>query len=124
MVRRLAEVLHGRHRHLSTTDAEIVIQGCTVRAGSLRVTLSGRERAVLDILARHPGAVVPRPVLMREVWSGRGSPHVVDSTVGRLRERLQPLGLGIRATPRRGYRLETTTLTQLSQQGSRRVHDV
>ncbi len=106
MVRRLAEVLHSRHRHLMTRRSDVVIQGCTVRSGSGRVTLSRREGAVLNVLARRPGAVVGRPLLLREVWTGSGSLHVVDVTVGRLRHRLQPLGLSIRSTPRRGYRLD------------------
>jgi uroporphyrinogen-III synthase len=123
MVRRLAEVLHSRHRHLASSGPDVVIQGCTVRAGARRVTLTRRERAVLDVLARRPGAIVSRPLLLREVWAGDGGLHVVDITVGRLRHRLQPLGLGIWAT-RRGYRLETTMSPQRSPVVSGAVQDV
>ncbi|HEX3542661.1 MAG TPA: uroporphyrinogen-III synthase, partial [Acidimicrobiales bacterium] len=42
MVRTLAELLHRRHRHLVSGHAEVVIQGCLVRAGSRQVTLSRR----------------------------------------------------------------------------------
>jgi uroporphyrinogen-III synthase len=108
MVRCLSEVLHTRHRHLPEMG-EVVIQGCSVQSHGEKVTLTRRETAVLNVLARRPGAVVARQALLREVWGGKRSPHVVEITIGRLRQRLEPVGLSILAMPRRGYHLEWVT---------------
>ncbi len=43
---------------------------------------------------------------MEDVWGDRTQdPHVVETTVGRLRTRLAPDGDAIVSVPRRGYRL-------------------
>lgn len=110
MVRQLAEVLHGRHQHLGRSGHQVVIQGSAVVADGVQVTLTDRERAVLGVLARRPGAVVPKPLLLREIWGAHGDPHVVDITVGRLRRRLEPVGLAVQVSPRRGYRLDAEDL--------------
>jgi uroporphyrinogen-III synthase len=106
MIRHLSEALHRHHRHLEVGGHEVVLQGAAVLADGVRVTLTERERAVLGVLARRPGAVVPKPLLLREIWGVHGDPHVVDITVGRLRRRLEPTGLQIQVSPRRGYRLD------------------
>jgi two-component system OmpR family response regulator len=67
-------------------------------ADALRVTRAGRpveltrrEFAVLELLARHAGTVVPRARLLEEVWDGDPdvSPNVVDVYVGYLRKKLE-----------------------------------
>jgi uroporphyrinogen-III synthase len=68
------------------------------------VALGARERAVLDHLARRPGAVVAKSVLRDEIWGAETGLHTVEVTVARLRERLAGQ-LGVIAVPRRGYRL-------------------
>ncbi|MEI2700722.1 MAG: helix-turn-helix domain-containing protein [Microthrixaceae bacterium] len=68
------------------------------------LSLGARERAVLDRLARRPGAVVAKSVLRDEIWGGDTGLHAVEVTVARLRERLTG-ELEIVAVPRRGYRL-------------------
>ena len=72
------------------------------------ITLTDRERSVLEMLARRPGAVVSKHTLLREVWTGETDEHVVEVTVGRLRRRLGPAGGHIETVMRRGYRLSTT----------------
>jgi uroporphyrinogen-III synthase len=106
MVRCLGEVLHARHRHLDLSGRQVVVQGAAVCSDGVQVTLTDRERAVFGLLARRPGAVVPKPLLLREIWGVHSDPHVVDITVGRLRRRLEPTGLSIGVAPRRGYRLD------------------
>ena len=54
-----------------------------------RVLSLGRgNRAVLDRLARRPGAVVAKTVFRDEIWGGDTGLHAVEVTVARLRERL------------------------------------
>jgi uroporphyrinogen-III synthase len=69
------------------------------------VALAGRERQVLDELLRRPGVVLSKQALLTSIW-GRGETdiHVVEVTIGRLRQRLGPAGVGIETVIRRGYR--------------------
>ena len=68
--------------------------------------LTDKEREVLDLLAERPGVVWSKDDLLARVWDGAESdPHVVEVTVGRLRQRLGPAGVGIETVIRRGYRL-------------------
>ncbi len=70
------------------------------------VLLTDKERLVLDVLAERPGVVWSKDELLGRVWDGAESdPHVVEVTVGRLRQRLGPAGAGIETVIRRGYRL-------------------
>jgi DNA-binding response OmpR family regulator len=69
------------------------------------VLLSDREREVLAVLSDRPGVVVSKAVLLRRVWAGETDEHVVEVTVGRLRQRLAAAGIGIETVVRRGYRL-------------------
>lgn len=108
MVKTLTDELASRRRVVKVEDVEAVIQGSMVRVGGHSVTLAMRERSVFDALARRPGAVVARPVLLSDVWgSGDADPHALEVTVGRLRRRLEPTGLTVEAVLRRGYRLTT-----------------
>jgi DNA-binding response OmpR family regulator len=79
-----------------------------IAGGADPVSLTDRERAVLELLARRPGAVVSKSTLLREVWAGETDEHVVEVTVGRLRRRLGSAGSNIETVMRRGYRLSTT----------------
>jgi uroporphyrinogen-III synthase len=89
---------------LGRTD--VVLQGSLALVGGEEVWLTGRERAVLDVLARRPGTVVAKDELLRSVWGAEDvDPHAVEVAVGRLRRRLGPAGGGLEAVPRRGYRL-------------------
>jgi two-component system OmpR family response regulator len=60
------------------------------RAGT-PVTLTAREFAVLEFLARHPGQAVTRTRLLDHVWDENyeGSTNIVDVYVGYLRKKLE-----------------------------------
>jgi uroporphyrinogen-III synthase len=109
MVRALASLLHGRHRHLRAADPEaagdVVVHGSSVWAGGEQVELTGTERQLFAVFAERPGAVVSRGVLRQRVWRQRCGESAVDSAVSRLRRVLQPVGLGIDAVHRRGWAL-------------------
>jgi uroporphyrinogen-III synthase len=106
MVKTLADELQSRRRELRVDEVHAVVQGSMVRASGTSVSLPSRERSVFETLARRPGAVVPKRVLLVDVWgSAETDPHALEVTVGRLRRRLAPTGLGVEAVHRRGYRL-------------------
>jgi DNA-binding response OmpR family regulator len=108
-------MVHELGAHAAAHRSEIELDGVSMRLDGADavldrrvVPLGRRERAVLDCLARRPGAVVAKSVLRDEVWGDGASLHVVEVTVARLRERL--VGhLDIVALPRRGYRLAAST---------------
>lgn len=54
------------------------------------LSLSGREYALLEFLALHPGAYFPREALVEHVWSGEASvdPRTVDTYIHYLRRKL------------------------------------
>lgn len=106
MVKALADEFAGRRRTVDVGGAPAKVLGAQVTAGGAEVTLRPRERGVFDVLSRRPGVVVPRPVLLAEVWgSADADAHALEVTVGRLRRRLEPTGLRVEAVLRRGYRL-------------------
>jgi two-component system OmpR family response regulator len=74
------------------------------------VTLTAREFAVLEYLARHAGEVVTRAGLLDHVWDANyeGSTNIVDQYVGSLRRKLErPFGAPLIRTVRgAGFRLE------------------
>ena len=74
------------------------------------VNLTTKEYEVLSLLAEHLGAVVERDRLMAEVWDEHwyGSTKTLDVTVGRLRQKLEDLGVPERVVTVRGvgFRLE------------------
>ena len=87
---------------------DVVVQGAAVERGGQAVLLTGRERAVLSVLAEASGATVAKAALARGVWRAPSSDpdvHVVEVTVGRLRRKLAPLGVSVVTVARRGYRL-------------------
>ncbi len=97
----------------AATASEIVLaghrihhQGGVVTMNGHTISLSERERAVFSILARRPGAVVSKRVILQQVWGDEDTDeHRVEVTVARLRRRLGPAGAGIQTALRRGYRL-------------------
>ncbi|WP_327355104.1 response regulator transcription factor [Streptomyces sp. NBC_01304] len=66
-----------------------------IDAGAREVTLHGvpvgvtrKEFDVLQLLASHPDAVVPRKLIMQQVWGGSWSRRTVDTHVSSLRGKL------------------------------------
>jgi uroporphyrinogen-III synthase len=106
MIKSLAEELENRRRVIVIGETKVEVQGALVRANAKSVLLVGRERELFDVLSRRAGVVLPRTVMLAEVWGARQTdPHVLEVAIGRLRRKLAPTGLSVEAVMRRGYRL-------------------
>ena len=106
LVRALSDDLAARRRTFTVGGLELVVQGSAVYADGDRAVLSGRERAVLEVLAARPGVVVDRATLLDRIWgSADVDPHLLEVVVGRLRRRLGRCSSAIEVTRSRGYRL-------------------
>ena len=85
--------------------------GRRVYAGDTEVPLTGKEFDVLSILAANRDKVVSRGRLMADVWDENwyGSTKTLDVTIGRLRQKLESVGVTERVVAVRGvgFRLET-----------------
>ena len=81
-----------------------------VYAGDDEVPLTGKEFEVLNILAASRDKVVSRGRLMADVWDENwyGSTKTLDVTIGRLRQKLESVGVTDRVVAVRGvgFRLE------------------
>jgi DNA-binding response OmpR family regulator len=81
-----------------------------VYAGDDEVPLTGKEFDVLNILAANRDKVVSRGRLMADVWDENwyGSTKTLDVTIGRLRQKLESVGVPDRVVAVRGvgFRLE------------------
>lgn len=84
-----------------------------VYAGEEEVPLTGKEFEVLSILAANRDKVVSRGRLMADVWDENwyGSTKTLDVTIGRLRQKLESVGVTDRVVAVRGvgFRLEGGT---------------
>jgi uroporphyrinogen-III synthase len=106
MVMALADAFADRARTLDLAGAEVRLQGRLVALDGEVVALTDRERDVLVALADRPGVVRSKQQLLEAVWGNDASDeHVVEVTVGRLRQRLGPHGAALETVFRRGYRL-------------------
>jgi DNA-binding response OmpR family regulator len=85
-----------------------------VYAGEEEVPLTGKEFEVLNILAANRDKVVSRGRLMADVWDENwyGSTKTLDVTIGRLRQKLESVGVTDRVVAVRGvgFRLEGGTI--------------
>lgn len=81
-----------------------------VYAGDDEVPLTGKEFDVLSILASNRDKVVSRGRLMADVWDENwyGSTKTLDVTIGRLRQKLESVGVSEKVVAVRGvgFRLE------------------
>lgn len=81
-----------------------------VYAGTDEVSLTGKEFEVLSVLAAHRDKVVSRTQLMADVWDENwyGSTKTLDVTIGRLRQKLESVGVTDKVVAVRGvgFRLE------------------
>lgn len=107
MVQACAATFAERGRSLRLGGHDVTVQGRFVLVDEGQpISLSDRERGVLDVLAERPGAVQSKATLLKAVWGGgENDEHVVEVTVGRLRQRLGTAGIGVETVMRRGYRL-------------------
>jgi DNA-binding response OmpR family regulator len=98
----------------SRTDGlRIDVDARRVYAGEEEVPVTGKEFEVLNILAANRDKVVSRGRLMADVWDENwyGSTKTLDVTIGRLRQKLESVGVTDRVVAVRGvgFRLEGGT---------------
>lgn len=110
MIRALCDSLAVRRRDLVIGGVPVVLQGTALAIdGGDLVHLTDRERALFRVMLDRSGQVVPRAILMRQVWGvGQADPHTLEVTVARLRRRLGDAGTGLKTVPRRGYLLDVS----------------
>lgn len=94
----------------SPDGLRVDVQARRVWAGDREVVLTVKEFDVLALLAADPGAVVTRERIMDEVWDENwfGSTKTLDTTLGRLRQKLEESATPARIVTVRGvgFRLE------------------
>jgi DNA-binding response OmpR family regulator len=83
------------------------------RRGATTVDLTAREYALLELLMRRSDAIVPKSVLLDEVWGPdfEGDPNIVEVYIGYVRKKVDaPFGVQTILTVRgAGYRLVADT---------------
>lgn len=106
MLHLLTVALQSRSGRIRVAGGDLEIRGhAVVRSGGLR-PVPPAGMALLRVLARRPGAVVPRATLLRALPGGTGDEHAVETAIARLRAALGEPGM-IRTVVKRGYRLAT-----------------
>jgi uroporphyrinogen-III synthase len=104
MVRHLEAELPARARRLPVAGHVLELRGHAVLVdGELR-TVPPAGMALLRVLARRPGRVVPRGDLLRALPGGSGDEHAVETAMARLRGALGRPRL-VQTVVKRGYRL-------------------
>jgi DNA-binding response OmpR family regulator len=74
---------------LATGDLEIDLAARAVRRDGQLIDLSPTEWVLLEVLARHPGQIVPHHTLLERVWGGgRGGVNDLKTYINRLRRKL------------------------------------
>jgi two-component system OmpR family response regulator len=75
---------------LSAGDLSLDPAGHVVLRGGSEVALTPREFALLELLMRRRGEVVPKSEILAQVWDAhyRGDPNVVEVYVGYLRRKI------------------------------------
>ena len=107
LVRVLGEHLSERSQAFRLAGHDLVAQGGAIVLDGTVDQLTPKERAIFELLARKPGAVVSRETFLARIWgSAAADPHLLEVAIGRLRRRLGPAGIALQAIPGRGYRLD------------------
>jgi DNA-binding response OmpR family regulator len=100
-------------------DALLQVGILTVSPGRGQAWLRGqaldlpdKEFALLEALVRHPGRIITRASIMRDVWGSEGSvsKKALDATMRRLRQKLGDRGGSIVTVRGVGFRLEPDRL--------------
>ena len=110
LLRRTSSPQSGSIEEASPDGVRIDVDARRVYAGTEEVPLTGKEFEVLAILAANRDKVVSRGRLMADVWDENwyGSTKTLDVTIGRLRQKLESVGVTDRVVAVRGvgFRLE------------------
>lgn len=92
------------------TDLRVDADARRVWVGPTELVVTAKEFDVLALLDSNPGAVFTRERVMDEVWDENwfGSTKTLDTTIGRLRQKLEDSGTSARVVTVRGvgFRLE------------------
>ncbi|QDQ27396.1 response regulator transcription factor [Chitinimonas arctica] len=75
-------------------------------AGDTPLDLSARELAVLDVLLSHADRVVTKEQIAAELSGDELGANAIEVYVHRLRKKIEPAGVGVRAVRGLGYLLE------------------
>jgi DNA-binding response OmpR family regulator len=80
--------------HLTVADLTIDLLTREVRRGDRQIDLRPREFALLEYLARHPGRVLSKTMILSHIWNYDFDPttNVVDVLVHRLRQKVDGEG--------------------------------
>ena len=81
----------------------------TLSHDGARVELRTREIRLLEIFARHPGQILSKSRLMDRLFSNDAevTENAIEVYVGRLRRRIEGMGVRIETVRGLGYRMET-----------------
>ena len=81
----------------------------TLRQGSETVDLRNREIRLLEVFARHKGQILSKSQLMDRLFSydTEVTENAIEVYVGRLRRRIEGMGVRIETVRGLGYRMET-----------------
>lgn len=82
----------------------------TLRDGTHTLELRSREIRLLEVFARHPGQILSKSQLMERLFSydTAVTENAIEVYVGRLRRRIDGIGLRIETVRGLGYRIETS----------------
>jgi len=81
----------------------------TLRRGAETVELRNREIRLLEVFARHPGQILSKSQVMDQLFSydTAVTENAIEVYVGRLRRRIDGMGVRIETVRGLGYRIET-----------------
>lgn len=82
----------------------------TLSHGGQSVDLRNREIRLLEVFARHPGQILSKSQLMDRLFSYDAdvTENAIEVYVGRLRRRIEGMGVQIETVRGLGYRMEST----------------
>lgn len=75
-------------RVLTHGDLQLDLEARSVTLRGRRIDVTSREFDLLYVLAVQPDTVVPRELIMREVWGDGWSRRTIDTHIGNLRSKL------------------------------------
>lgn len=100
----------GQKTVLQVGNVSLDSMATEVRVDGKRVTMSLKEFALLRLLAQHPGEIVTRESILREIWGSTEfiHPNIVEQYISFIRRKLdsEDSGVRIRTIRGTGYSLE------------------
>ena len=105
MVKVLTEALSSTAWTARLGGVQVRVQGASVMVDEQERLLPRRQQQLLQQLHAADGAVVSKAELARQIWGAGSDPHVVEVTIGRLRQNLGSANALVDTVARRGYRI-------------------